>query len=72
MDLFTIKEPKSPVVPIIISVPHSGTKFPKEIKSHYKKRMRKHIDDLEQEVNEILDNVNKAKDEESQLKRQRV
>lgn len=47
MNLFKIKKAKAPLVPIIISIPHSGTKFPKEIKSHYKKRMRKHLDDTD-------------------------
>lgn len=55
MDLFTIKEAKTNVVPIIISVPHSGTKFPSEIKSHYKKRMRNHIDDTDWFVHKLYD-----------------
>ena len=32
--------------------------------------MKKHIDDLEHEVNEIQDHVNQAKEEEMQLKKQ--
>lgn len=55
MDLFSIKEATSPLVPIIISVPHSGTKFPAEIKNHYKKRMRKHIDDTDWYVHKLYE-----------------
>ena len=29
-------EPKGEIVPIVLSVPHSGVEFPDEIKSHYK------------------------------------
>ncbi|MEE9364164.1 MAG: N-formylglutamate amidohydrolase [Cellulophaga sp.] len=47
MDLFKIIKPTVPAVPIIISVPHSGTKFPVEIKNNYKKRMRQHLDDTD-------------------------
>ncbi|WP_103068595.1 N-formylglutamate amidohydrolase [Aquimarina sediminis] len=53
MKLFEIKEPQAPLVPIIISVPHSGTKFPSEIKKHYKKRMRKHLDDTDWYVHRL-------------------
>ncbi|WP_103865604.1 MULTISPECIES: N-formylglutamate amidohydrolase [Aquimarina] len=55
MDLFNIKKAEAPAVPIIISVPHSGTKFPKEIKKHYKKRMRKHIDDTDWYVDRLYE-----------------
>lgn len=55
MDLFNITEPKAPRIPIIISVPHAGTKFPSEIKSHYKKRMRKHLDDTDWFVHKLYD-----------------
>ncbi|MDC8003889.1 N-formylglutamate amidohydrolase [Aureisphaera galaxeae] len=53
MDLFTIKEPTAPVVPIVISVPHSGTQFPSEIKKHYKKRMRNFVDDTDWYVHRL-------------------
>ena len=53
MDLFTIKEAKTEPVPIIISVPHAGTKFPSEIKKHYKKKMRNHIDDTDWFVHKL-------------------
>ena len=53
MELFKIKEAKNTPVPIIISIPHAGTKFPEEIKSHYKKRMRSHIDDTDWYVHKL-------------------
>ncbi|WP_411029920.1 N-formylglutamate amidohydrolase [Spongiimicrobium sp. 3-5] len=53
MDVFNIKMPKSPLVPIVISVPHSGTGFPKEVKGLYKKRMRKHLDDTDWYVHKL-------------------
>ena len=55
MNLFKIEEPKAPVVPIIISIPHSGTKFPKEIKKQYKKRMRNHLDDTDWYVHRLYE-----------------
>jgi len=53
MDLFNVKEASAALVPIIISVPHAGTKFPPELKSHYKKRMRKFIDDTDWYVHKL-------------------
>jgi N-formylglutamate deformylase len=47
MDLFKIIEPTVDVVPIIISIPHAGTDIPPELKGHYKKRLRKHLDDTD-------------------------
>ncbi len=55
MDLFKLKEPKTNLVPIILSVPHSGTKFPVKIKSHYKKRMRRHLDDTDWYVDRLYE-----------------
>ncbi|MBX2828214.1 MAG: N-formylglutamate amidohydrolase [Flavobacteriaceae bacterium] len=55
MDLFTIKKPKAPPVPIIISVPHAGTRFPSKIKKHYKKRMRNFVDDTDWYVHKLYD-----------------
>lgn len=55
MDLFKLFEPTSAPVPIIISVPHSGTKFPSEIKGHYKKRMRRHLDDTDWYVHKLYE-----------------
>ncbi|MDY8136331.1 N-formylglutamate amidohydrolase [Aquimarina sp. 2201CG5-10] len=55
MSLFKIKEPKKDPVPIIISIPHSGTKFPSEIKRYYKKRKRKYLDDTDWFVHKLYD-----------------
>lgn len=55
MKLFKITKPKTPVVPIILSVPHAGTGFPSELKKHYKKRMRKHLDDTDWFVDKLYE-----------------
>lgn len=55
MELFKITNPKTQVVPIIISVPHAGTAFPSELKKHYKKRMRKHLDDTDWFVHKLYE-----------------
>ncbi len=55
MNLFTIKKPTTAVVPIVISVPHAGIKFPSEIKNHYKKKMRRHLDDTDWFVHKLYD-----------------
>lgn len=55
MKLFERIEPKTNPVPIVISVPHAGTKFPNELKSHYKKRMRHHLDDTDWFVHRLYD-----------------
>lgn len=55
MNLFKITEAKAPIVPIIISVPHSGTKFPAEVKKQYKKRMRTHLDDTDWFVHRLYE-----------------
>ena len=53
MELYKITEPKTDAVPIVLSVPHAGTAFPPEIKNHYKKRMRKHLDDTDWFVDQL-------------------
>lgn len=53
MELFKIKEPSISPVPIVISVPHSGTKFPSEVKTDYKKRMLRHLDDTDWYVHRL-------------------
>ncbi len=55
MNLFKITEAKAPIVPIIISVPHSGIKFPSEVKKQYKKRMRTHLDDTDWFVHRLYE-----------------
>lgn len=53
MNLFEIEEPTVDPVPIIISVPHAGTSFPSEIKNHFRKRLRKHLDDTDWFVHKL-------------------
>lgn len=53
MELFKIKKAKEDPVPIIISVPHAGTRFPKEIKEHYNKRIQAHLDDTDWFVHKL-------------------
>jgi len=53
MDLFKIYQPQADPVPIIISVPHAGTKFPAEIDPKFSKRMRKHLDDTDWYVHRL-------------------
>ena len=52
-DPFKIYEAKGTKVPIILSVPHAGTKFPKELKKHYNKRMQQQIDDTDWYVDRL-------------------
>ncbi|MFD1551359.1 N-formylglutamate deformylase [Putridiphycobacter roseus] len=54
-DPFYIIEPKAPKVPIIISVPHSGTDFPEEIKQDYLEGQLKVLDDTDWNVEEVYD-----------------
>ncbi|WP_350290215.1 N-formylglutamate amidohydrolase [uncultured Croceitalea sp.] len=55
MKLYKITKPTTTPVPIIISVPHAGTKFPKTIKKHYNKRLQKHLDDTDWFVHKLYD-----------------
>ena len=55
MKLYTIIEPTNNTVPIILSVPHAGTKFPVDIKKKYDKRLRKHLDDTDWFVHQLYD-----------------
>lgn len=55
MSLFEITEPKRDLVPLIISVPHSGTKFPREVKHDFKRRMRNHLDDTDWYVHKLYE-----------------
>ena len=52
-DPFIIYEAKGKQVPIIISVPHCGTKFPKELKNRYKNRLQQQIDDTDWYVDKL-------------------
>lgn len=53
MKLFKVIKPKTAVVPIILSIPHAGTAFPTDIKNHYRKKMRKHLDDTDWFVDKL-------------------
>ena len=55
MKLFKVIKPKTTVVPIILSVPHAGIAFPAELKKHYKKRMRRHLDDTDWFVDKLYE-----------------
>jgi N-formylglutamate deformylase len=52
-DPFKIYEAKGTKAPIILSIPHAGTKFPKALKKHYKKRMQQQIDDTDWYVDRL-------------------
>lgn len=54
-DPYYIIEPKQKKVPMIISVPHSGTEFPDEIKEHYVQEMREQPDDTDWFVHRLYD-----------------
>ena len=55
MKLFELKKPRVDVVPIVLSVPHAGTKFPSKLNSHFKKRMRRHLDDTDWYVHRLYE-----------------
>ena len=55
MSLYNIKEPTKEQVPILISVPHSGTAFPEEIKDHYNQDLIKAPDDTDWFVDKLYD-----------------
>jgi N-formylglutamate deformylase len=44
---YYIKEAAAPVVPIILSIPHSGTAFPAELKGHYHEEQLAKLDDTD-------------------------
>lgn len=48
-------EPDGKKVPVILSVPHSGTEFPDELKSHYRAEMTAQIDDTDWFVHDLYD-----------------
>lgn len=52
---YYIIEPKAPKVPIIISVPHSGTEFPEEIEDDYLEVQKKVLDDTDWFVHHVYD-----------------
>lgn len=52
-DPFKIYRAKGKLAPIILSVPHAGTKFPKELKNKYNKRIQQQIDDTDWYVDKL-------------------
>lgn len=50
---FFLIEPKSELVPVILSVPHSGTQFPDELKSHYQSEFLARPDDTDWFVHDL-------------------
>lgn len=52
---FNIIHPKSPRVPILISVPHCGVQFPGEIKDNYDQRLIAAPDDTDWFVHQLYD-----------------
>jgi len=54
-DPFYIAEPSVKKVPIIISVPHSGTEFPEEIENDYLDSQKKILDDTDWFVHNVYD-----------------
>lgn len=54
-DPFYITEPTAKKVPIIISVPHSGTEFANEIEHHYLDSQKKKLDDTDWFVHDVYD-----------------
>ncbi len=55
MDIFKITEPTVARVPIIISSPHSGTFFPKDITDRLKPKMAKTPDDADWFIDQLYD-----------------
>lgn len=52
---YFIVEPNGKRVPIILSVPHSGTDFPEELKSHYRPELAAQPDDTDWYVHDLYD-----------------
>ena len=52
-DPFVIIQPKKPIVPFILSVPHCGTDFPDELKNDFKPEMMSAPDDTDWYVHEL-------------------
>lgn len=50
---YKIYKAEGDLAPIILSVPHAGTKFPKELKNKYNKRMQQQIDDTDWYVDKL-------------------
>lgn len=55
MRLYSIQKPTAPEVPIIISIPHAGTKFPAGMKSRLDARLSLYLDDTDWYVDRLYD-----------------
>lgn len=55
MDLFSIKSPTAPRVPIVLSIPHSGTQFPLELKDQFDPALSLAPDDTDWFVDRLYD-----------------
>ncbi|TRZ43755.1 N-formylglutamate amidohydrolase [Robertkochia solimangrovi] len=55
MEIYTITEPTTTPVPIIISSPHSGTAFPEDIRAQYKKEAVDNPDDTDWFIDRLYD-----------------
>ncbi len=54
-EAFHITPPSSPEVPILLSVPHCGTKFPQIVKNQYKESLISNPDDTDWFVDKLYD-----------------
>lgn len=52
---FEIIEATAPKVPIILSIPHVGTEFPTELKSHYREDELERLDDTDWYLDQLYD-----------------
>lgn len=55
MEVFNFKEPSAQKIPILISVPHSGTYFPKDIKEHFVPERLENPEDTDWYVDKLYD-----------------
>lgn len=55
MALFSVKYPIAPSVPIVLSIPHTGTQFPAELKDQYNPALSSAPDDTDWFVDKLYD-----------------
>jgi len=55
MKVFTIQEPQTAEVPLLLSIPHSGTQFPLDIENNFDDRLRTYLDDTDWYVDRLYD-----------------
>ena len=56
-DIFKIVEPRSAKVPILLSSPHSGVSFPKEVHSSFRPEVLSHPEDTDWFIDQLYDFV---------------